>query len=32
LGDRRPLDYMDTITGQALVSRTLAQIQSGAYA
>ncbi len=32
LGGRRPLDYMDTITGQALVSRTLAQIQSGAYA
>ena len=28
----RPRDFLDTIEGQALVSRTLAQIQSGAYA
>jgi putative toxin-antitoxin system antitoxin component (TIGR02293 family) len=32
LGGARPLDLMDTMTGQALVSQTLAQMQSGAYA
>lgn len=32
LGGVRPLDLMDTMTGQALVSRVLAQMQSGAYA
>lgn len=32
LGQARPIDFMDTIEGQALVSRTLAQIASGAYA
>jgi putative toxin-antitoxin system antitoxin component (TIGR02293 family) len=32
LGGTRPLDLMDTMTGQALVSQTLAQMQSGAYA
>lgn len=31
LGGAAPLDYMDTIEGQALVSETLARIQSGAY-
>ncbi|GJD56127.1 type II RES/Xre toxin-antitoxin system antitoxin [Methylobacterium dankookense] len=28
----RPIDLLDTMEGQALVSRALAQIQSGAYA
>ena len=32
LGDVRPLDLMDTMTGQALVSQMIAQMQSGAYA
>ena len=32
LGGVRPLDLLDTMEGQALVSNTLAQIQSGAYA
>ena len=32
LGGARPLDLMDTMTGQALVSQALAQMQSGAYA
>ena len=32
LGGERPRDYMDTIAGQQVVSRLLAQIQSGAYA
>jgi putative toxin-antitoxin system antitoxin component (TIGR02293 family) len=32
LGGARPLDLMDTMTGQALVSQMLAQMQSGAYA
>lgn len=32
LGGMRPFDLMDTMEGQALVSRTLAQAQSGAYA
>jgi putative toxin-antitoxin system antitoxin component (TIGR02293 family) len=32
LGGTRPLDLMDTMTGQALVSQVLAQMQSGAYA
>lgn len=32
LGNARPIDYMDTMEGQHLVSRTLAQIVSGAYA
>lgn len=32
LGGARPLDLMDTMTGQALVSQILAQMQSGAYA
>ena len=32
LGGTRPLDLMDTMTGQVLVSQTLAQMQSGAYA
>jgi putative toxin-antitoxin system antitoxin component (TIGR02293 family) len=32
LGGARPVDLMDTMEGQALVSTTLAQIQSGAYA
>jgi putative toxin-antitoxin system antitoxin component (TIGR02293 family) len=31
LGGVAPLDYMDTMEGQALVSDTLARIQSGAY-
>jgi putative toxin-antitoxin system antitoxin component (TIGR02293 family) len=31
LGGAAPLDYMDTMEGQALVSDTLARIQSGAY-
>ncbi len=32
LGGARPLDLMGTMTGQALVSQLLAQMQSGAYA
>lgn len=32
LGNARPLDLMDTMTGQALVSQVLAQMQSSAYA
>jgi putative toxin-antitoxin system antitoxin component (TIGR02293 family) len=32
LGGARPVDLLDTMEGQALVSRTLAQLQSGAYA
>jgi len=32
LGGFRPLDLMDTMTGQALVSRVLSQMQSSAYA
>ena len=31
-GGARPVDLMDTMEGQALVSTTLAQLQSGAYA
>lgn len=32
LGGARPLDFLDTMEGQAIVSRLLAQMQSGAYA
>jgi putative toxin-antitoxin system antitoxin component (TIGR02293 family) len=32
LGGKRPIDLMDTMEGQALVSTLLAQVQSGAYA
>jgi putative toxin-antitoxin system antitoxin component (TIGR02293 family) len=32
LGGARPLDLMDTMTGQALVAQVLSQMQSGAYA
>ena len=32
LGGARPIDLMDTMEGQALVSTMLAQLQSGAYA
>ena len=32
LGGVNPIDLLDTMEGQALVSRTLAQIQSGAFA
>ena len=32
LSGARPLDLMDTMTGQALVSQMLSQMQSGAYA
>lgn len=32
LGGARPLDMLDTMEGQALVSDALARIQSGAYA
>ena len=32
LDGARPLDLMDTMTGQALVSQMIAQMQSGAYA
>lgn len=32
LAGARPLDLMDTMEGQSLVSETLARIQSGAYA
>lgn len=31
-GGTRPIDLMDTMEGQALVSTALAQLQSGAYA
>jgi putative toxin-antitoxin system antitoxin component (TIGR02293 family) len=31
LGGARPLDLMDTMEGQGLVSETLARLQSGAY-
>jgi putative toxin-antitoxin system antitoxin component (TIGR02293 family) len=32
LGGARPIDFMDTMEGQTLVSNTLAQLQSAAYA
>ena len=32
LGSVRPLDLMDTMTGQVLMSRMLAQMKSGTYA
>lgn len=32
LGGARPVDLLDTMEGQSLVSQALAQIQSGAYA
>jgi putative toxin-antitoxin system antitoxin component (TIGR02293 family) len=32
LGGVRPIDLLDTMEGQSLVSRALGQIQSGAYA
>jgi putative toxin-antitoxin system antitoxin component (TIGR02293 family) len=32
LGGQRPLDLLDTMEGQTLVSETLARMQSGAYA
>ncbi len=32
LGGSPPVEFMDTIEGQAIVSRLLAQVQSGAYA
>lgn len=32
LNGARPLDLMDTMTGQELVSQVLSQMQSGAYA
>ena len=32
LGGSRPVDYMDTMEGQGMVSALLAQMQSGAYA
>lgn len=32
LGGNKPLDLLDTMEGQSLVSRALSQIQSGAYA
>lgn len=32
LGGSRPLDMLDTMEGQALVSNALARVQSGAYA
>jgi uncharacterized protein (DUF2384 family) len=32
LAGARPIDLLDTMEGQALVSTTLAQLQSGAYA
>lgn len=32
LGGSKPMELLDTMEGQALVSRSLAQIQSGAYA
>jgi len=32
LGGDKPINLLDTMEGQALVSRVLAQMQSGAYA
>ncbi|MFT4439255.1 MbcA/ParS/Xre antitoxin family protein [Caballeronia sp. 15715] len=32
LGGRRPVEYMDTVEGRALISQLLAMMQSGAYA
>ena len=32
LGNARPIDLMGTVEGQELVSKTLAQVGSGAYA
>ncbi len=32
LGGAKPIDFLDTIEGQSLVSRALSQIQTGAYA
>ena len=32
LGGTKPIDLLDTMEGQAIVSRSLAQIQSGAFA
>jgi len=32
LGGKRPIDLMDTMEGQRMVSTALAQVQSGAYA
>lgn len=32
LGGQRPIELLDTMEGQALVSETLARMQSGAYA
>lgn len=32
LGHARPMDFMNTMEGQTLVARTLAQLGSGAYA
>ncbi len=32
LGGKRPIELLDTMEGQALVSRALAQVESGAYA
>jgi putative toxin-antitoxin system antitoxin component (TIGR02293 family) len=32
LGAQRPIDLLDTMEGQALVSETIARMQSGAYA
>ena len=32
LGGARPLDLMDTMTGQIMISQVLSQMQSGAYA
>ena len=32
LGGTRPIDLLDTMEGQAMVSKVLAQMQSGAYA
>ena len=32
LGGARPIDLLDTLEGQAMISRLLSQIESGAYA
>ena len=32
LGGNRPIGFLDTMEGQAVVSQALAQMQSGAYA
>lgn len=32
LGDKKPAEFMFTTEGQALISKLLAQMQSGAYA